>query len=428
MCGLTYRGKLEEEFLMLQRPAVSRSRAGLALGAFVAFMLAFVLAGSSQPAQAQTYHVIHNFTGDQAGATPYGGPTLDRSGNLYGTTNLGGANGSGSVYKLTLHGSSWIYSPLYSFKGGPDGAGPGFGSLVIGTDGRLYGTTEGGGNFGIAFSVQPSGSICTSVLCPWTDTAIHRFGNGGDGAQPIGGLVADVAGNLYGTTSEGGTTNNGTVFELTRSGQSWTETTLYNFAGGTDGANPPAGVSLDAAGNLYGTSSFGGANGVGAIYKLTHSGSGWTESILYNFQGASDGDFPVGGVIVDQAGNLYGGTFDGGDNGGGVVYELSPSGGSWTFTTLHSFSGSFGGPYNKLAFGADGSLYGATNTDGGFGSVFKLTPSGGSWTFTDLYDFTGGADGGDPYGSVTVDAHGNVFGTTAIGGTNNQGVAFEITP
>ncbi len=415
---------------MLHRQGGCCTSARPAAGIFFALAIAFVLAATSPAAQAQSYNVIHDFTDTNAGVTPYGGMTLDRWGNLYGTTYLGGVNGDGAVYKISPQGSSWTYTTLYSFLGRPDGSGPGFGSLVIGNDGRLYGTTEGGGNFGIAFSVQPAANICPSLNCSWKDTAIHRFGSGSDGAQPIAGLVADAAGNLYGTTSEGGTLNFGTVFELTRSGQTWTETTLYNFTGGTDAANPPAGVTLDAAGNLYGTSSFGGANGVGAIYKLTNSGSGWTESILYNFQDASDGSYPVGGVIVDQAGNLFGTTFNGGDNGGGIVYELSPSNGGWTFTTLHSFTGSYGGPYNKLARDAAGNLYGATNGEGlyGFGSVFKLTPGDSGWTFTDLYDFTGGNDGGQPYGSLTVDGHGNVYGTTAIGGSANQGVAFEITP
>jgi uncharacterized repeat protein (TIGR03803 family) len=387
--------------------------------AFMAVIL--FVATASQPAQSQTYKVIYNFTRiGSDGATPYGGPILDQSGNLYGTTNLGGINGSGSVYKLSPNGSSWTYNSLYSFKGGRDGAGPGFGSLVMGAGGILFGTTEGGGNFGTTFTV------CT---CGGKEVVVHRFGVGDDGAQPIGGAVGDSLGNFYGTTSLGGATGNGTVFQAKRIGGSWTSNVIYNFAGGTDAASPPAGVTLDAHGNLYGTSSFGGANGVGAIYKVSRSGSGWTETVLYSFQGLNDGDFPVGGLVIDQAGNLYGTTFDGGINGGGIVYEFSPSGNGWTFTTLHSFSGSFGGPYNKLTL-ANGSIYGFTNSDGanGLGSVFKLTPSNSGWTFTDLYDFIGGNDGGLPYGSVAVDSNGNVFGTAVVGGTQNQGVVYEITP
>jgi uncharacterized repeat protein (TIGR03803 family) len=388
---------------------------------FALIVVLSFLAAASQLAQSQTYKVIYNFTGiGSDGANPYGGPILDQSRNLYGATNLGGSDGSGSVYKLSPNGSSWTYTSLYSLKGGRDGAGPAFGSLVMGAGGMLFGTTEGGGNFGTAFTV---------CACGGKEMVLHRFGVGADGAQPIGGLVSDSAGNLYGTTSLGGSTGNGTVFQEKRAGDTWISRVIYSFAGGTDAASPPAGVTLDAHGNLYGTSSFGGANGVGAIYKISRSGSGWTETVLYDFQGLNDGDFPVGGLVIDQAGNLYGTTFDGGINGGGIVYEFSPSGNGWTFTTLHSFSGSFGGPYNKLTL-ANGNIYGFTNSDGasGLGSVFKLTPSNDGWTFTDLYDFVGGNDGGQPYGSVAVDGKGNVFGTAVIGGTQNQGIVFEITP
>jgi uncharacterized repeat protein (TIGR03803 family) len=189
-------------------------------------------------------------------------------------------------------------------------------------------------------------------------------------------------------------------------------------------------VTVDDHGNLYGTTSLGGANGGGVVYELSPSGSGWKQTVLYTFQGLSDGQNPVGGVVLDPAGNLYGTTFDGGINGGGTVYQLSPSGGGWTFTVLYSFSGGYGGPYNKLTLDAKGNIYGFTNGDGanGLGSVFKLTPANGGWTFTGLYDFVGGTEGASPYGSVAVDSDGNVFGTAAVGGSQNQGVVFEITP
>jgi uncharacterized repeat protein (TIGR03803 family) len=231
----------------------------------------------------------------------------------------------------------------------------------------------------------------------------------------------------------GGTYANGTIFEETlaggKSGATWTETVIYNFTGGKDGTNPPAGVTLDAQGNLYGTTSLGGARGDGVVYKLSPHGSGWKLTVLHTFQGRSDGQNPVGGVVLDQAGNLYGTTFDGGVNGGGTVYELSPSGKRWTFTTLYSLTGGYGGPYNKLTL-ANGNIYGFTEAEGanGRGSVFMLAPAKGGWTFTDLYDFTGGSDGAQPYGSVAVDSVGNIFGTANVGGSQNQGVVFEITP
>jgi uncharacterized repeat protein (TIGR03803 family) len=393
---------------------------------FILVAVFLFLAIVSQPAQAQTYKVIHNFTDiGTDGATPYGGPVLDASGNLYGTTYLGGKYGNGSVYQLSPSGSDWNYSSLYSFNNLPDGAGPAFGSLAIGPNGALFGTTEGGGYFGTAFEIA-SPEVSASK---GKEVQTHIFGLGTDGAQPIGGVVFDSAGNFYGTTSLGGAYGNGTVFEEKRSGSWWTESVIYSFTGGNDGTNPPAGVTVDAHGNLYGTTSFGGAHGVGVVYELSPSGSGWTQTVLYTFRGRRDGQYPVGGVVLDQAGNLYGTTFDGGVNGGGTVYELSPSGTGWKFTTLHSFSGAYGGPYNKLTL-ANGNIYGFTEAEGanGLGSVFKLSPAKRGWTFTDLYDFVGGSDGAQPYGSVAVDSDGNVFGTANTGGSWNQGVVFEITP
>lgn len=384
--------------------------------AAILFALMFLLL---IPVQSQTYKVIYNFTGQGSdGATPYGGPILDKAGNLYGTTNLGGTFGSGSVYRLSPRGSSWKYTSLYSLKGGTDGAGPAFGSLAMLENRALLGTTEGGGTFGTVFAV---------CACPQKEAVLHNFGIGADGAQPIGGVVLDSAGNFFGTTSLGGASGNGIVYGAKRSGNHWTEKVLYSFAAGNDAVNPVAGVTLDASGNLYGTTPSGGDFGVGTIYKLTRAGSNFTESILYSFQGLDDGQNPVGGVILDTAGNLYGTTFDGGVNGGGTVYQLSPSG---TFTVLFSFTGGFGGPYNKLTLDDKGNIYGITNGDGanGLGSVFKLSPSNGTWIFTDLYDFVGGADGASPYGSLAVDASENVFGTAVVGGSNNQGVVFEITP
>lgn len=399
-----------------------------------ALVLAFLfLASVSQPAHSQTYQVIHNFTGEGSdGATPYGGPILDPAGNVYGTTNLGGSNADGTVYELSPNGSSWTFNTIYNFAGGADGAAPGFGSLVVRHDCSLFGTTEGGGTaLGTAFKIRPRGNPCHKPDFTWEEKVLHRFGHGQDGGQPTNGVAFDRSSNFYGTANLGGAYNNGAVFEVTQSSGLWTETLIYNFTGGNDGGTPVSGVTINAAGDLYGTTSFGGLYGTGVVYELSHSASesGWTQTVLYNFQGLSDGEYPVGGVILDKAGNIYGSTFLGGDNGGGTLYQLSPSDGDWTLTTLYSFS-TYYGPYNKLTLDAHGNLYGAANGAGanGLGSVFKLTPSDGSWTFTDLYDFTGGSDGGQPYGSVAVDGQGNIFGTNVVGGSNNRGVVFEITP
>src|SRR5579859_716837 len=229
---------------MLQREATRHALARRLTLVPVALITALLfLASMSQPAQSQTYSVIYNFTGKGSdGATPYGGPILDRSGNLYGTTYLGGRFGEGSVYRLSRSGSSWAYSSLYSFKGLTDGAGPAFGSLAMGANNVLLGTTEGGGYFGTAFAV----CTCSGEI------VVQRFGIGTDGAQPIGGVVLDSAGNFYGTTSLGGAYGNGTVFEEKHTGRGWVESVIYDFTGGNDGTNPPAGVTLDAQGNLYG--------------------------------------------------------------------------------------------------------------------------------------------------------------------------------
>ncbi len=406
---------------MLQGQAACSTSVRRARGFFLALIAGCLLIGSlSQPGWTQTYRVIHNFTAKGIdGGSPFGGPVLDRQGNLFGTTYTGGRYGAGSVYKLTPHGDGWKYTSLYSFKGEADGDAPGFGTLAR-SNGALYGTTEGGGYLGVAFKVGPCRDTCPEKV-------MHSFGRGTDGNEPIGGVVFDEAGNFYGTTLLGGTFGNGTVYKVTPSG---IETVIYNFTGGSDAVNPGAAPTLDSQGNLFGSTSFGGVNGVGAVYELSPSGSGWTETVLYSFHGLNDGQNPLGGVIVDKAGNLYGGTFDGGVNGGGTVYELSTSGGSWTMNILYSFVGGYGGPYNKLALDAKGSLYGATEGEGanGFGLVFRLKPTNGDWEFTDLYDFADGNDGGEPYGGVAVDENGNVFGTADLGGSDNQGVIFEITP
>jgi len=263
---------------------------------------------------------------------------------------------------------------------------------------------------------------------------LYSFSGSTDGANPgYGNLTFDQAGNIYGTTFYGGNNNSdGVVYELTPSSGSWTESAIYVFTGGADGANPYSSVIFDQAGNLYGTANAGGAHEYGTVFQLTPSESGWSENTLYAFQGASDGGVPFGGLVFDSTGNLYGATSAGGSGEGGTVYQLTPSGGGWTFGVIASFSGSAyqPGPYNSLTMDAAGNLYGTTKQDGakGQGSVFKLMPSGGGWILTDLYDFTGGTDGGQPYGSVLIDAKGNLYGTAFEGGADGYGVVWEITP
>ncbi len=415
----------------------------------LAIALAFLL---TVAAQAQTYNVIHNFVGGLDGSEPAAGLTIDGAGNLYGTTFEGDAL-TGTVYKLAFKSSRWVLSPLFLFtKGGSNGAIP-YARVILGKDGTLYGTTGYGGNpqncsdgCGVVFNLRPQPTPPTTPLTPWVETPLYRFGGGSDGANPYSAdLVFDQAGNLYGVTYNGGvgtcSGGCGTVFKLTPSGGSWTETLLYSFTQGGDGQHPWGGVIFDQSGNLYGTTVYGGANGKGTIYELTPSGSGWTESIIYSFTGGADGANPYAGLIFDQAGNLYGATGSGGSGVGGTAFELAPSNGGWTFNLLYSFTGASGqfagGPVASLAFDSAGNLYGTTHGDGAynFGAIFKLAPASGSWNYTSLHDFTGGDDGGYPRSNITFDKSGNMYGTASQGGTGSSGdcygpcgVVWEINP
>jgi uncharacterized repeat protein (TIGR03803 family) len=388
-------------------------------------------------AQAQTYNVLHNFRGSD-GAVPFAGVTMDRAGNLYGTTTEGG-NGHGNVFKLARSGSSWILSKLYTFKGGSDGSAP-YARVVFGPDGTLYGTTTAGGGAacnggcGTVFNLKPSGTVCKALTCPWTETVLYRFTGGSDGGVPLfGDLVFDHEGNLYGTTSEGGNTSGscapagcGVVFELTPARGQWTETVLHKFSlDGIDGEYPASGVIFDHAGNLYGTTVSGGTNSAGAVYRLTNSGSGWVESTLYSF--GTEGDEPFGGLVIDGSGNLFGSTALGGSGQSGVIFELTPSGGNWVFTLLYTFAAGCGGPENSLTLDAAGNLYGTAITDGQFlvGSVFELKPGSGGWTYVDLHDFN---NGDFPSGNVIFDSGGNLYSTTEFGGSGGDGAVWKITP
>jgi len=407
----------------------------------LAIVLALTIAGS-QSVHAQMYTKIHDFTGGQDGANPYAGLTMDRGGNLYGTT-FGGGAGYGTVYKLIHKDSGWVFNPLYSFEGSGsnDGAGPFLGTVTIGPDGTLYGATllgAGGGcsrfysGCGTVFNLKPPPRACTTTLCPWTETVLYRFSGGSDGAYPVGDLVFDKAGNIYGAANGYAESPPGLVYELTQSGGTWTKTDLYAFAGGADGEFPESGLIFDLAGNLYGTTFSGGTNNVGTIYQLTHSGSGWTENTLHEFGG--DGN-PTATLISDSSGNLYGAASNGGTGGGGTVFEMTPSGGNWGYNVLNNFTGGYeAGPAAKLIMDANGNLYGTTYSDGKYkyGSVFELTPNGdGTWTEIDLYDFCAGgspcSDGANPWSNLVFDA-GGIYGTASVGGTNGDGVIFKITP
>ena len=391
-------------------------------------LAAVVLLAAVPLAYAQTFHVLHNFSGNGDGGTPSAGLTIDRAGNFYGTT-MSGATGNGTVFKLSHVGSGWVVNTLYTFQGNTDGSAP-IARVVFGPDGALYGTTSLGGfeGFGTVYRLQPPATACKSVSCPWTETVLYRFQGGSDGISPqYGDLSFDSTGSIYGTTVGGGQQTCGgdtcgVVFKLTRSGSNWTESLPYSFTGGNDGGEPFSGVIFDSAGNLYGAAYFGGDIGSGTVYELSPSGSGWTQKTLTDF--SSGGGFPLGGLTFDSHGNLFGTGFV-----GGTAFELQPSGGNWNYSLLQTFNG-FDGPFGSLTLDAAGNVYGTNATGGAFdnGFVFKLSPSGGGWTFTDLYDFSGGSDGGFPISNVSIDANGNLYGTAYFGGTIGYGVIWQITP
>ncbi|HLI63897.1 MAG TPA: choice-of-anchor tandem repeat GloVer-containing protein [Terriglobales bacterium] len=419
------------------------------------------------PALAQTYSVIHEFTGGPLGANPVAGMVMDRAGNLYGTTFTGGAgtcpaigisaSGCGTVFEFSP--STGRFTVLYRFTGGTDGAYP-QAPLLIAPDGTLYGSTvEGGiqsctGNYGlpgcgVVFHLQPRPTPPPNATAnPWLETPIYSF-SGLDGNGPLGDLAMDQSGNIYGSTVIGGLHSYccGVAFKLTPSNGVWSESTLHQFSGGNDGVSP-YGVTLDPAGNVYGTTFQGGNDSRGIAYQLL-AGSGWMENQLYSFTGGSDGGEPVSGVTFDSSGNLYGSTFTGGSGGVGTVFELSS--GSWAFQLLYAFTqngSDGGGPFlSDLVLDQAGNVYGTTEYDGavGGGSVFKLTPSMGGYTYTSLHDFCTEnpcPDGLSPTGTLVRDSSGNLYGTTQLGGANSGvcsgspfgmpfgvcGVIFKITP
>jgi uncharacterized repeat protein (TIGR03803 family) len=416
---------------------------------------------------ASKYKVLYSFKGGNDGASPYGGLTLDPVGNLYGTTYLGGINaagcgtgnetGCGTVFKLTHGSGGWTKSLLYTFcsqSSCTDGAAPN-GDMVFSPAGVLYGTTFQGGSCpyscGTAFELVPDSKG------DWQHAVIYAFQGGSDTVNPDGGLVFDHMGNLYGTSGGvnlpefGDQIQFGAVFVLTPGVGGWAERVLYNFCSRkncSDGFSPAAALVWVAANDLYGATFYGGQegsfacrnNGCGVLFKLTpNSKDGWMESVLHPFVGA-DGTHSISALISDDQGNLYGTTISEGAFGDGSVFRLSPaSNGNWKYSVLHEFStGRLGGDLFRSAFVLDsrGNLYGTTWTGGaggcnaqGCGLVYKLAPGAhDTWKYTDLHDFTGGQDGGFPTSRLAIDKNGNLYGVTQIGGDNENGVVFEVTP
>jgi uncharacterized repeat protein (TIGR03803 family) len=367
-------------------------------------LAALILSLSLAQAGAQ-FRVVYAFSGGRDGGAPDAGLVDDALGNLYGTTDMGGRachhRGCGTVFKIAPDGSE---SVLYAFTGQGDGAEP-QANLLRGPDGTLYGTTVKGGagcgekGCGTIFSIDPGGA----------ETTLLRFDKSSDGTRALGTLIMDGLGNLYGTASERGPAGFGTAFELAPNG---TFTVLHAFADRLDGGFIFAGLLRDRAGDLFGATVTGGANQSSTVYEIAADG---TFSVLHAFDG-HDGFGTVGSLISDASGNLYGTAFKGGTTfNGGAVYKLAPDG---TETVLYNFTGGADGqfPNSQLIFDKDGNLYGTTIEGGAFGqgTVYKVAPDG---TETVLYSFTGSSDGGFPVGGVVL-KRGHLYGAAFLGGTD----------
>lgn len=343
-------------------------------------------------------------------------------------------------------GLAYQYANLNEFNGS-NGAQV-LAGLIFDGNGNLYGTTSQGGLYGegTVFELSPVGG-------GWTETVLYNFGSiKYDGTNSQSGLVLDAAGNLYGTTVNGGRYNKGTVFELSPlAGSGWTETVLHSFGYGHDGTYPMDPLAIDTAGNFYGTTYNGGtvdtcmASGViytcGTVFELSTTGTGgWTYAVIHNFAGGTtDGNFPVAGISLDGLGNLYGQASYGGESGGGVLFELVPVSGKWREKIIHPWGRIHDGrpdgtyPYGTLVFDSVGDFYGTAligGTHGDMGMVFKFVPNseGTGWVEQSIHGFGDGTDGQTPLAGVIVDASGNLFGTASKGGTSGDGMVYELIP
>jgi len=381
--------------------------------AFVAAILSLL------PAQAQ-FTVLYSFQGKADGGEPSAGLILDASGNLYGTTYYGANARNGVVFMMNGAGLETV---LYRFTGKADGGHP-FAGVIQDSAGNLFGTATTGGNLTCS---APQGCGTVFKLDATGEHVLHTF-NGTDGQHPNGGVVEDSAGNLYGTTRLGGSTGCGgvgcgVVFKLDPLGN---YTVLHSFMGGNDGVNPYVGLTMDAAGNLYGTTSAAGKFVSGTVFKIDTAGH---YTIINQLKGQT-GSHPFGQLILDSAGNLYGTAFAGGTYKNGAIFKVDTSN---QLHLLYSFLGGTDGasPIGGLAFDSAGNLYGTTSGGGitgcggfGCGTVFKLDTT---LTKTILHTFIGGTtDGANPYDGVTLDVSGNLYGTTPTGGQYGNGLVYEI--
>ena len=404
---------------------------------FINFLVVFPIISL---AQGSTHNTIYDFaapgTGD--GMQPFSVPVLDSKGNLFATTMLGGTHNAGTIFELSPTGNNqWVETILYEFSGGTDGGYPVAG-LTFDGSGNLYGTGGFGGanGTGVVFELSPQST-------GWSYTVLYSFGRyptSGDGFAPNSPLVFDSNGNMYGITNEGGGNTGcfngcGTVFELSPDGRGgWTEQVIHRFASTADGQFPTGAVTFGTDGNLFGTTTNGGTANSGVLYQLQYSTStqNWTESIIHNFVGGTnDGSFPTYVILIsDKKGNLYGTTDGGGSHGFGTVFEMRKSGGNaWKSKILYSFNATdthdANQPHAGVIMDTTGNLYGTTFQGGAatYGTVYKLSKAKGKWSETVLYSFTCETDGCLPQAGLALFS-GSLYGTTDIGG-NGSGVVYQ---
>ena len=380
--------------------------------------------------------VLHSF-GDGGGEYPATDLVVDGAGHIYGTTTQGGDWNSGTVFQLTRTGDGWSESVLYSFTSGADGSQP-YNGVTLDAQGNIYGTAVTGGTgqaceggCGVVYKLTRSGGN-------WTQSVLYNFTGGNDGAGPGAGLTFDQNGSLYGMTPIGGEFGLGVIYQLTpQPNGEWTQSVIHTFTGGTDGGTGSAGRLLLHSGSLYGVATVGGLHAKGTAFRLSRSPEGkWRLKTLYAFQGQPDAGFPYGALIRDAAGNFYGTTYYDGRYGYGAVFQLTPGpADTWTERVLYSFKNGLDGanPISHLNLDASGNLYGTTSEAGApgcsCGTIFKLTPSeGGRWRQSVAHAFRGAPDGAYAYNGMVAGPAGSFYGSTVIGGTDDDGVIYEFVP
>ena len=400
-------------------------------------VLAAALVGAAAHAAGAT-QVIYSFAGDEDGEYTDTELVIDGGGNLYGTSVQGGDFSSGTVFQLAPSAGAWIHTVLYSFKGETDGGEP-YKGVTLDPKGNLYGTAGVGGLYvgpcidtgcGVVFKLTNSGGV-------WTQTVIHSFTGGHDGYGPGAGVTVDRHGNIYGMTPTGGAYGFGIVYLLQPNGSGpYVERVIHTFTGGADGlGGSPGRLVVDAAGNVFGVSTAGGANGNGDVFELTPTQTGeWQVTVLYAFKGEPGSGFPYGALVADTKGNLYGTTYYAGANDLGTIYRLSRRNNLWVQTGIYNFKGGTDGasPLSTLVAGADGSLYGTTSEGGAAcscGTIFRLTPSDTGVAYAVMYRFKGPPDGAYLYNGMVADSTGTTFyGATVHGGVSGEGAIYQFTP